>query len=170
MFGPRLRRPPSPLRRSVRVAGLAASASLLATIALCGDLTWTGNGPKAKGIEAIVRDPLSPSRMWAASFGSGVYRSTDGGTTWTASRSGLVNTFVRTLACNPRYPDSLFCGTNDGIWLSVDGGVNWNQLLSTNRSVRAIAIHPSRTATMYAATAVALSATCFASAAATVPL
>ena len=152
MLPSRPSKPLSPLRQFVGIAWLAASASLLTTIAVAGDLTWTGNGPKAKGIEAIVRDPLSPSRMWAASFGSGVYRSTDGGTTWTASRSGLVNTFVRALACNPYHPDSLFCGTNDGIWLSVDGGVNWNQVLSTNRSVRAIAIHPSRTATMYAAT------------------
>ncbi len=152
MSPPRSLKSRGPIRQVTVILFLVAWTPLLTTIAVASDLTWSTRGPKAKGIEAIARDPLNPARMWAGSFGSGVYRSTDGGTTWTASRTGLVNTFVRALACNPRYPDSLFCGTNDGVWLSVDGGVNWNRLLSTNQSVRAIAIHPSRTATMYAAT------------------
>ena len=54
---------------------------------------------------------------------SGVYRSVDGGATWVGSKVGLTNTFVRAIAVSPRHPDSLFCGTNDGIWVSIDAGV-----------------------------------------------
>src|SRR5262245_3455570 len=139
-----------------RLARFGLALVLLNAVAsrecVAGFQFWTGGGPHAKSIEAIAADPLNPSRMWAAAFGAGVYRSTDGGVTWVAFRSGLVNTFVRSLAVQPLHPDSIYCGTNDGVSLSVDGGAHWTPLLSTTVSVRAIAIHPVRTGVVYAAT------------------
>ena len=136
---------------SLWVAVFVASPGLRGEVR-AGVGVWTGNGPRAKSIEAIVADPLNPARMWAASFGSGVYRSTDGGTTWTEHRAGLINTFVRCLAVEPKHPDSVYCGTNDGVFLSTDGGVNWNKLLSTASSVRGLAIHPVKTGNVLAGT------------------
>ncbi len=120
--------------------------------ACAGTEVWTGGSPRAKDIEAIAADPITPTRMWAATFGAGVARSLDGGVTWTTHRAGLTNTFVRCLAVEPVHPDSVYCGTNDGVFLSVDGGVNWESLLSTSASVRSIAIRPVRTGVIYAAT------------------
>jgi photosystem II stability/assembly factor-like uncharacterized protein len=117
--------------------------------ARAGNQVWTGVSPRAKSIEAIVADPLNPLRGWAASFGSGVYLTLDAGATWTANRAGLTNTFVRCLAVNPKHPDSLYCGTNDGLFGSADGGVSWRLVKSSNASVRAVAIHPVRTGTIY---------------------
>ena len=54
------------------------------TAATAGPHVWTGTGPRARSIEDIARDPLNPARLWAASFGAGVYRSLDSGATWTA--------------------------------------------------------------------------------------
>jgi photosystem II stability/assembly factor-like uncharacterized protein len=140
-FGPR------PIRHL-----LASALAFLAfgvPTARAGNQVWTGTSLRAKSIEAIARDPLNSQRMWAAAFGAGVYRSLDGGATWTGYRNGLINTFVRCLAVQPRHPDSVFCGTNDGVFLSTDGGVNWSKALSTNASVRALAIHPVRTGIIY---------------------
>ena len=114
--------------RAARRALLAAAvvlASFTAIAAHAGTGVWTGVAPRAKNIEAIARDPLNPSRLWCATFGSGVARSLDGGATWTLYRTGLVSTFVRCLAVEPHHPDSLFCGTEDGVYLSTDGGVTW---------------------------------------------
>ena len=143
------------LRRTV--GHMALFIAVLGGIALsspahAGLNTWSGTGPRAKSFETIARDPKNPARLWAAAFGAGVYRSLDGGATWTDNRTGLVNTFVRCLAVNPKHPDSLWAGTNDGAYLSSDGGVTWKLMLLTTKSVRAIAIHPIRTGTVYAAT------------------
>ncbi|HYR52407.1 MAG TPA: T9SS type A sorting domain-containing protein [Candidatus Dormibacteraeota bacterium] len=135
--------------------GLSAlSALCLATAGpvLAGNQVWSGSGPRAKSIQAIVADPLNPSRIWAATLGAGVYRSLDGGATWAAYRDSLKNTFVRCLAVNPIHPDSLFCGTNDGIFLSTDGGATWRENLATLWSVRSITMHPVRRSILYAST------------------
>ena len=145
---------PRPRRRVI--AAIVSVVSLFSTLdpqpARSGDRTWTGTAPRAKSIEAIARDPLDANRIWAASFGSGVHRTINGGAGWTSYRTGLVNTFVRSLAVEPNHPDSVFCGTNDGVALSVDGGLTWKSILSTTSSVRALAIHPIRTGTIYAGT------------------
>jgi photosystem II stability/assembly factor-like uncharacterized protein len=119
--------------------------------ARAGNQVWTGNGPRAKSIEAIARDPLNSLRMWAAAFGSGVWRSLDGGATWAQFDVGLKNTYVRCVTPNPKNPDSLLCGTNDGVYQSTDAGATWKLVLATTQSVRGIAIHPRRTKTAYAA-------------------
>ncbi len=131
---------------------LILGSSLAAPRSFAGNQIWTGTAPRAKSIEAIARDPLNPSRLWAATFGAGVYRSLDGGVTWAGYREGLVNTFVRCLAVEPLHPDSIYCGTNDGVFISVDGGVTWKKQLSTNHSVRSLTIHPVLTGVLYAGT------------------
>src|SRR5690348_8816706 len=96
----------APLARLLAGAALTmASLPPMAPPAIAGNLVWTGTGPRAKSVKDIVRDPLNASRMWTASFGAGVYRSLDGGATWTPYRTGLVSTFVRCLAVQPRHPD-----------------------------------------------------------------
>ncbi|MEP7028541.1 MAG: hypothetical protein ABI960_08090, partial [Candidatus Eisenbacteria bacterium] len=137
---------------SLLPAGVAIALVFTAAAVSAGPSTWTGNGPRARSLEAIARDPLQPARMWAAAFGAGVYRSLDGGATWTAYRSGLTNTFVRCLADNPAHPDSIWCGANDGVFLSVDGGVRWSLALATTGSVRGITLQPARPSTVYAST------------------
>ena len=143
-----------PVVARLRFGGLVVLFALILPVpgARAGDKVWTGAAPRAKSIEAIALDPKNPNRLWAAAFGSGVARSLDGGATWSSSRAGLLNTFVRCLAVRPQHPDSVYCGTNDGVFLSVDGGVTWKQLLSTSASVRTLAIHPIRTGTIYAGT------------------
>src|SRR6266853_1618996 len=148
------RDPQQRLRRVVVCACLVSPALFLGPVksATAGNQVWSGSGPRAKSIQAIAVDPRNPSRMWAATFGAGVYRSLEGGTNWIGYRDSLTNTYVRCLAVNRVHPDSEFCGTNDGIFISTDGGATWKRNLPTISSVRSITIHPFRRSIMYAST------------------
>jgi uncharacterized repeat protein (TIGR01451 family) len=84
-----------------------------------------------------------------------VFKSTDGGATWSASYTGLANTDVIALAIDPQTPTTLYAGTNGaGVFKSTDGGTNWSDMNIglTNPDVYALAIDPQTPTALYAGT------------------
>ena len=85
--------------------------------------------------------------------GTGVYKSTNGGITWT--HTGLPNSYhIGRIVIDPLRPDTVFVavagklfGTNPerGLYRSTDGGANWEQKLYVTDSTACIdfALHPS---------------------------
>lgn len=111
--------------------------------------SWIASGPYHKNIRAVAVSPINSNIIFAGSFGIGIYKSANGGLTWVNDKSGLLNTYVRSILA---LSDSLvFCGTNDGIFKSTDGGNTWSLSLSTLNSVRSLALDP-HTNSLYAAT------------------
>jgi uncharacterized protein (TIGR03437 family) len=95
--------------------------------------TFPGFGPD---ILAIAVDPTSPLTIYAGisgAFGS-LYKSTDGGASWTQKNAGLSVTVSGTtnplsptaLAVSPASSSTVYVGTALGVWKSVDGGTSWN--------------------------------------------
>ncbi|MCB9898316.1 MAG: hypothetical protein H6825_09965 [Planctomycetes bacterium] len=72
-------------------------------------------------------DFLHDRTAFAAAVGSGVWRTTDGGTTWTHTSAGLGDVVVHDLAVSPDFPTSgrLLAATDDGCFLSTDRGEHW---------------------------------------------
>jgi photosystem II stability/assembly factor-like uncharacterized protein len=102
-------------------------------------------------ITHLVVDPRNSRRIWAAG-GPGVYRSTDGGASWKRSQPSLPASVVRALALTPAAGaglPTLWAGNLSGVFRSLDGGATWRAALP-NRSVHALATHPSRPATVWA--------------------
>jgi len=56
-----------------------------------------------------------------AGLAGGVFKSTDGGNSWTPT--GLVN--VRAIAIDPAAPETVYAGTANGVYVSVSGGGGW---------------------------------------------
>jgi len=52
---------------------------------------WTNIGPFTGGVLAVAIDPSAPGTIYAGTHGAGVFKSTDGGASWTASNSGLTS-------------------------------------------------------------------------------
>jgi hypothetical protein len=98
-----------------------------------GGLSWKAIGlSKVGGFTRIIAHPSVAGRVYAsgAKSGGGLYRSDDGGNTWTKLTGGLppgaVTDFA--LALGPT-DDVLFAALpNHGVFRSKDGGKNWDQL------------------------------------------
>jgi photosystem II stability/assembly factor-like uncharacterized protein len=67
-----------------------------------------------------------PHRVFVGTIGEGLFRSTDGGETFTRASEGMfVECDVRTVAVHPHDPRTLYIGTEDGLFRSTDGGDFW---------------------------------------------
>lgn len=56
----------------------------------------------------------------------GVFKSMDGGASWSPSSAGLTRSFIRSLAIDPAAPSTLYAGTAGGVFKSMDGGGSWS--------------------------------------------
>ncbi|MGH7471108.1 MAG: VPS10 domain-containing protein [Longimicrobiales bacterium] len=118
-----------------------------------GGITFTGifeNQP-TYSIGAITLAPSDPNVIWvgtgegdprnSASFGDGVYRSTDGGETWT--QLGLADSEkIKRIVVDPRNPDVAYVcalghewGGNEerGVFHTTDAGKTWKKVLYIDR-------------------------------------
>ncbi len=115
--------------------------------------TWTLMGLEAtQTIGRILVHPTNPDRVWVAALGAiwnanperGLYRTDDGGETWTlvkfiSDKAGFVD-----LVIHPRNPDVLFAsswervrspyslesgGPGSGLWKTTDGGDTWTEVV-----------------------------------------
>ena len=74
--------------------------------------------------------------------------------TWSAINNGLANIRVIVLAIDPSNPNTLYVGTEGGVFKSTDAGGIWSAINSglTNTHIWGLAIDPSNPNTLYAGT------------------
>jgi photosystem II stability/assembly factor-like uncharacterized protein len=78
---------------------------------------------------SIAIHPTDPDIVYAATPYSGVYKTTNGGSSW-SFLSGLP-TDMRSVTIHPTNPDTVFAGAlQGGVYQTTDGGNNWTQLIS----------------------------------------
>jgi hypothetical protein len=113
-------------------------------------------------LHTIVTDPRDPSRLMVGVSTGGVYRTEDGGATWTASNTGIDARFlpdpqpefgqcVHKIARHPGRPDQLFLQNHGGVYRSDDGGLTWTDIaggLPADFGFPMVA-HPQRPGTAY---------------------
>jgi photosystem II stability/assembly factor-like uncharacterized protein len=98
-------------------------------------------------ISSIVISPTDFNTMYAATGegffnvdavrGAGVFKSTDGGVTWTAlaSTNPTLNSawyYVNRIAIHPTNGNILLAATNNGVYRSTDAGVSWTLTTAGN--------------------------------------
>jgi len=134
---------------STLYAGVAESPYLYKSVD--GGTTWTATGNGLEGsIACIVVDPHDSSIVYA---GSGwVFKSTDGGATFEKIVAGLTSTTYRSLAIASDDTRTLFVGTGDGAFKTVNGGALWEPIGLDGIEVPGILEDPQRSGTLLAAT------------------
>ena len=86
--------------------------------------TWIG--PDGGYIIAVAVAPSQPSIVYAGTWGSGIFKSSDAGATWAWKSQGLGMPFINSLAVDPENPQIVYAGTYTGkLYKSVDGGESW---------------------------------------------
>ena len=147
-----------------------------------GGKTWVHLGlDDAQQIPDLAVDPKDPNRLFAAvlghpygpSAGRGIYRSVDGGRTWTAvlqrdentggfgvkidpNDANVVYATLWNTRSGPWEDNNVYSGTAGGLYKSTDGGEHWRPLrngLPENLSQIEIAVAPSKPGRLYATVA-----------------
>jgi photosystem II stability/assembly factor-like uncharacterized protein len=125
--------------------------------------TWSRAGlPNSERVAQIVVSPTSgdtvyaavPGALWSDSPDRGLYKTTDGGKTWSLILKGAnLSTGASTIALDPTDPNKMFAGLWDfrrkgwefrsggngpdqpsgsGLFRSADGGTTWTELTPEN--------------------------------------
>ncbi len=143
-----------------------------------GGQSWENKGLTTSGhIGNIIVHPENSDVVFVAAIGPlwssggerGVYKTTDGGETWTAVLTIDEHTGVNEIVMDPRNPDVLYAsafqrrrhvftylggGPQSGIYKSIDGGANWVKvnkgLPKVDLGRIGLAIAPSNPETVYA--------------------
>jgi photosystem II stability/assembly factor-like uncharacterized protein len=106
-------------------------------------------GARSSSFSAIVADPRRASTLYGAAI-DGVYKSTDGGRTWTLSSNGIPPRGVFALVIAPN--GTLWAGTGAGLFRSGNGGRTWQRAgtgLPRNRPVVELVLAPSDPEVLY---------------------
>src|SRR5713101_9464001 len=73
----------------------------------------------------------NPHRLYVGTIGEGLFRSLDGGETFARACDGVfVEGHVRALAVHPQDPRTIFMGSEQGLYRTVDGADHWARVES----------------------------------------
>ena len=91
--------------------------------------TWQRWGVPVPGARIRAFVPGGPAAIaWVGSAGGpgrGIYRTSDGGASWTPRRAGLPDADINGLAVDPADANLIVAGTSSGIARTTDGGASW---------------------------------------------
>ena len=100
-----------------------------------GGTTWTTHTDTIPtlGVSAIVVDYANPEKILIGTGdrdagdapGMGVFKSMDGGLTWTPSKTGMNNKTVGRIIQHPTDSQIFLAATGGGVYRSTDGGATW---------------------------------------------
>jgi uncharacterized protein (TIGR03437 family) len=113
-----------------------------------GGNTWTpmDNLPFALP-QATVVDPTTPTTLYEATTDLGVFKSLDGGATWTTAGNGIAGANVQTLAIDPVHPQTLYTATvapnganASAVYKTVNGAASWTLVDSPALAISQLAV------------------------------
>lgn len=132
--------------------------------ALYSSLQFRNVGPFRGGRSATVTGvPGQPNLYYFGAAGGGVWRTKDGGQTWTNISDGHFGGSIGAVAVAESNPNVIYVGGGEktvrgnvsygyGMWKTIDGGKSWESIgLENSRHISRVRIHPKNPNLVYAA-------------------
>jgi photosystem II stability/assembly factor-like uncharacterized protein len=133
--------------------------------ALLSGLRWRSIGPARGGRSiAVAGTSARPNEYYFGATGGGLWKTTDGGTTWRAVSDGFFKTSsVGAVAIAEAQPDVVYAGMGevqlrgnviqgDGVYKSTDAGKTWTHVgLEQTMAIGRIRVHPMNPDVVYVA-------------------
>ena len=79
---------------------------------------------------------MNSNYLAAGVYGGGVFRSSNGGTTWLTANSGMDNPYVRAVIADPKNGGVLYAASVYGLYKSVDTAKTWQKLSAPEHPAR----------------------------------
>jgi photosystem II stability/assembly factor-like uncharacterized protein len=121
-----------------------------------------GAGFGGQAVHTVLPHPTDPDQVSVAMSTGGVYRTSDGGESWSPANQGIKAYFfpdpypefgqcVHKLAAHPDVPERMFAQNHHGVYRSDDGGAVWTSIADGLPSDFGfpIAVHPHEPETVY---------------------
>jgi photosystem II stability/assembly factor-like uncharacterized protein len=135
---------------------LEKSAEKMTETSVMSNLAWRSIGPANMGgrVADIEGVPGDPNIVYVATGSGGIFKTTNGGTSWTPIFDRQNTISVGDIALEPGNPDVIWVGTGesnvrnsvsfgDGVYKSTDGGKTWKHLgLQNTNTISKIVISP----------------------------
>ncbi len=125
------------------------------TLAL-GATRWREIGPYRGGRSVAAAGSVArPKEYWMGTVGGGVFKTTDGGNSWTPMTDRYFGGTIGAIAVSASNPDIVYVGGGefpirgnvshgDGMWKTTDGGRTWANIgLNDTRQIAKVRVHPS---------------------------
>jgi photosystem II stability/assembly factor-like uncharacterized protein len=104
-----------------------------------GSVYYSGQPPYSGRVTAIALDPTDTQVAYVGGAAGGVWKTSDGGVTWTPVFDAQPSLAIGSIAVDPSDPQTIFVGTGEanwtgdayfgaGIFRSTDGGATWSQV------------------------------------------
>ena len=107
----------------------------------------------------VVIDPNNPNTLYLGTgelnysldshYGDGIFKTTDGGTSWTKIATTSIGSYFSKLLVDPFNSNIVYASGNAGVYKSTNAGLNWSQSLSSG-NVNSLIMDPSNSQILYA--------------------
>ena len=110
------------------------------------------SGIEPLDVAALSIDPSNPQVILAGTRFSEIFRSTDGGASWTPQTLGGAGLTLETTAFarDPGNPQRVYAASSRGLLLSLNGGESWGFFGNAGISFFSVAVDPTAPSTLYA--------------------
>ena len=99
--------------KSARIDSLLAAWTALGPAPIPNGQTVNVTTPVSGRTISIAVHPTNPNIVYVGAAQGGLYRSTDGGTTWTALMDAQLSLAIGAIAIAPSQPDTIYVGTGE---------------------------------------------------------